>query len=114
MTDSAMGCGKQGQGQASLRLPKSFPSLSVYRLIISKHYGYPLQDFAQNADIACSNWIHLFNSIELVKRETPVGRRLTHLVAMLRKTATLVEQEFLPEPRTKWIIRNLKFNVTQE
>lgn len=109
--------GAEGEAgiRASLQLPKSFPPLSVYRLVISRHYGYPLKNLAQNADAAYASWNQFFNSIELVKNELPDSRRLVDLVAMLKRTeAPGGPQEHLAEPRSDWEINNLKFTVTQE
>lgn len=101
--------------RASLRLPRNFPSLSVYRLAISKHYGHPLKGLAHNSDTAYANWIQFFNSIELVKKESPNSRKLGDLVAMLKRTESPGGlQEHIPEPRSEWIINNLKFTVSQE
>lgn len=101
--------------RASLRLPRSFPALSVYRLVICRHYGYPLKDLTHNAETAYANWIQFFNSIELVKMEMPKGRKLSDLFATLKRTVTQnPQQEHLAEPRTEWIINNLKFSVRQE
>jgi hypothetical protein len=101
--------------RASLRLPKNFPTLSVYRLVISRHYGYPLKDLSQNSDTAYANWIQFFNAIELIKMESPNNRKLGNLVAMLKRTeAPGGLKEHLAEPRIEWIINNLKFTVRQE
>lgn len=101
--------------RTSLRLPKSFPPLTVYRLVISKHYGYSLKDLAHNTETAYANWVQFFNSIALVRKEIPESRKLGDLVAMLKRTeAPAGLQEHLAEPRTKWVINNLKFTVRQE
>jgi len=98
----------------SLRLPKNFPTLSVCRLVISKHYAYTLKDSACNSDTAYANWIQFINSIVLVKKEHPTSRKLGDLFAILKKMeAPGGLQEHLAEPRTEWIIKNLKFTVMQ-
>lgn len=109
--------GKVGDSgiRASLRLSKSFPLSSIYRVVISKHYGYPLKDIAQDADTAYASWIQFFNSIELLKLETPTDRKLSDLIAMLKRTeAPGGQQEHLAEPRSEWVIRDLKYTVRQE
>ena len=100
--------------RASLRLSKNFPPISVHRLVISRHYGYPLKDLAQNTETAYANWTLFFNTIELVKKEMPDCRKLGDLVAKLKAEASTVPQKHLAEPRSEWIIRNLKFTVKQE
>lgn len=101
--------------RASLRLPKYFPTLSVYRLIISKHYSYPLKDLANSSDTVHANWIQFCNSIELLKMERPDSRKLCDLVATLKRTeAPGGPQEHLAEPQSEWIINSLKFTTRQE
>jgi hypothetical protein len=99
----------------SLRLHKSFPSLSVYRLVISKHYSYPLKDLVHNTETAYANWMQFINSIELVKQEMPDGRKLRDLVDMFKRTETPSgRQEYLDETTSEWIIGDLRFTVKQE
>ncbi len=99
----------------SLRLPKSFPPVSLYRLIISRHYAYALKDLAPSTETAYVNWIQFINSIELVKTERPENRKLGDLVAMLKKMeAPSGQQEHLAEPRSEWVVNDLKFTVRQE
>jgi len=100
--------------RASFRLPKNLPTVSVYRLVIAKHYSYPLKSLTHNSDTAYANWIQFFNSIELVKNEIPNGRKLGDLFAMLkREAAPGGQQEHLPEPRSEWVINRLKFTIKQ-
>lgn len=99
----------------TLQLPKSFPELSVYRVVISKHYGHPLKCVAQSSGIVYANWIQFFNSIQLVKQEKTCNGRLSDLVAILKRMeAPGGQQEHLAEPRSEWTIRDLKFTVQQE
>lgn len=101
--------------KASLRLPGSYAVSTVHRLIISKHYGYPLKDLADSPDTASANWIQFFNSIQLVQRNPPDKRSVNDLIHMLRSSrAPGGQQEHAPEPRSEWIIRDLKFTVEQE
>ena len=41
--------------RTSLRLPKNFPPLNLYRLVLSKHYGHSLKDLAYNTETAYAN-----------------------------------------------------------
>ncbi|MFM0259583.1 hypothetical protein [Paraburkholderia sediminicola] len=101
--------------RASLRLPRRFPPLRIYRLVISRHYSYPLRDLAQDATTAHANWYQFVNSIELVKLETRSGRTLDDLVEMLKRMeAPRGPQSHHDEPRSEWIIDSLKFTVMQE
>ncbi|TIM70926.1 MAG: hypothetical protein E5Y58_13850 [Mesorhizobium sp.] len=101
--------------KASLQLPGTYPISNVHRVIISKHYGYPLRDLAQCPNTAYANWVLFFNSIELVKRNPPEKRKLSDLIQMLKHSETPGgQQEHAAEPRTEWSIRGLKFRVEQE
>lgn len=98
--------------RAALRLDKNILKLSPIRLVISRHYGYPLKHMAQNADTSYANWVQFFNSMELLKRERPNGRQLNDLVAMLKKMEEPGgPREHRPEPRTEWIVDDLKFTI---
>ena len=99
----------------SLQLPRKFPPLSVYRLVISRHYAYPLKDLAQGDDTTYANWNQFFNAIELAKQQMPQDRKLADFMTLLKKyEAPGGTQEHLPEPDTEWIIRDLKFTIRQE
>lgn len=99
----------------SLRLPKSFPPLTVYRLVISKHYGHSLKDLLHDTETAYANWVQFINSMELVKKEMPQSRKLGDLVAMLKRMEEPGgQQEHLAEPRSNWVVNNLKFTVRQD
>ncbi len=101
--------------RASLQIPKNFPPLSVYRLVISKHYAYPLKSLTFNSDTACVNWIEFFNSVVTVKMKKNKSRKLGDLVTLLKKVDTPDDlPEFLSEPRSEWVINNLKFTIRQE
>ncbi|MGF6872726.1 hypothetical protein [Paraburkholderia sp. MM5477-R1] len=101
--------------RASLRLPRRFPTLRVYRLVITKHYSFPLKDVAHKVDTAHANWLQLFNSIELLKLKLPDGHTLADLVAMLKSMeAPGGQQAHHHEPRSEWIIDSIKFTITQD
>jgi hypothetical protein len=100
--------------RASLRLPKNFPPLSIHRLVISRHYGFPLKELAQNTETACANWVLFINTVELAKKEMPNERKLANLISKLKTETSFASQEYLAEPRSEWIVRNLKFTIRQE
>lgn len=101
--------------RSSFRLAKTFPSPSIYRVIVSRHQGYPIKSLAQRADTAYSNWAQFFNSIELLKVQSSAERGLSDLVSMMKTMESPGdEQHHADEPPVKWIIRDLKFTVRQE
>ena len=98
----------------SLRISKSFPILRVYRLVISKHYSYPLKEIISGTDSVYANWAQFFNANELAKRDRP-DRCLLELIKILREVQTPSEMpRYLPEPTTEWKINELKFTLRQE
>jgi hypothetical protein len=99
----------------SLRLPKAFPTPSVYRLALARHHAYPLREMGQKNDLAYANWIQFVNVLELMKKEKPVHRVLADVFHFLKKyEAPKGMQEHLTEPRSRWIIRDVKFTIQQE
>lgn len=100
--------------RSSLQLHRHFPPLSVYRVVISRHYGYPLRELAKKDHTAYANWNQFFNSIELIKQGMTKGT-LVDLIGMLKKTEQPGGiQEYSYEPKSEWRIRNLKFTVRQD
>lgn len=100
--------------RASLRVPRRFPELAVYKLVISRHDGYPLRDVIADSETFYANWIQFFNANELVKRDCP-ERKLQNLLGILRKVQNPPEsQTHLPEPTTNWTIDELSFVTRQE
>ncbi|MHC8299021.1 hypothetical protein [Pseudomonas sp. ZS1P83] len=97
----------------SLRLPKGFPTLNVYRLIIAKHYSYPLKDLTLRTNTAHANWMHFFNSVELIKRQKNTNLKLSDLISMIKKTdsphGTKTHND---EPLSnEYILDELKFKI---
>ncbi|QBR30817.1 MULTISPECIES: hypothetical protein [Pseudomonas] len=73
--------------RTSLRLPKGFPKLNLFRLIIAKHYSYPLKDLTRQKNTAHANWYHFFNSVELTKLEKHASTKsLSDLISTIKKT----------------------------
>lgn len=101
--------------RSALQLPKSFPSLRIFRLVIARHYCYPLKELTQFPQTAYANWLQFFNSVELVKQEFHSRGKLCDLVSMLKRIeASIGIQDYLAEPRTEWVIGDLKFTVEQK
>jgi hypothetical protein len=98
----------------SLRLPKTFPEPSIYRLIISKHFSHPLRDICQPEDTAFSSWIEFFNGNALLKTRK-CDRKLVNLIQILKEAQSPPQTPtHLPEPTTKWTVNELIFTTHQE
>ena len=103
-----------GGVRSSLRLTKSFPPPTIYRVLIAKHYAHPLTSLTQRPDAACGTWPQFFNAVRLVKGQAGRVRSLHDLIATLKKMeAPGGRQEHEAGPPTKWTIRGLTFRVCQ-
>lgn len=97
----------------TLRLPKGFPNLTVYRLVVARHYGFPIAQIDRDEDVAFANWNQFFNAVQLAK-QTAAKPVLAHVIRHLRDGEQPGgRQEHLPEPRSEWIIDELKFTTQQ-
>jgi len=98
----------------ALRLPRDFPELVVYRMVISRHYSYPLKDVIVDRSVVYVNWVQFFNANELVKKDHP-ERSLKDIVSALKEVQNMPEnQTHLPEPTTRWTINELNFVTSQK
>lgn len=96
-----------------LRLPRHFPKPVIYKMIISRHFSYPLKDIIIDNSTVYANWLHFFNANELVKRNYP-ERSLQNLINILKEVQNPPENKtHLPEPTTKWTINELSFVTSQ-
>lgn len=97
-----------------LRLPKSIKNFSIKRVIISKHYAYPLIDVALNKTTTYANWAQFFNSVELVKMDANNQPSLNEVFDKIEEmNNTARPQEHEPEPQTRWAIDDLVFVTCQ-
>ena len=104
----------EAQRRQTLQLRKSFPKIRMSRVIVARHYGFPIGTIDRAEDVVFSNWNMFFNAVQLVK-----GRRtdptLDDLMRALREHEQPEgSQEYYPEPRTAWIIDDLKFTTQQQ
>lgn len=98
----------------AMRLGKNFPSVSIHRVIVTRHYCFPLKDIERGEDVAFANWNQFFNAVLLAKQKCGEPR-LADIVGMLRYSQEPGgTQEHLPEPRSLWVIGDLKFSVRQQ
>jgi hypothetical protein len=97
----------------TLRLSDSTVPARLYRVIVTRHYGYSLGNVAHAPDIAFANWNQFFNAIRLVKQSIDKPG-LLDLILKLREGVELAKQAHLSEPRSEWIIGDLKFTTVQE
>lgn len=98
---------------SALRLPRNFPAPTMYRVILARHFGYPVADITRPADVAFANWDQFYNATLLV-RQAHDRPTLADLVAILQageRPGGL--QQHHAGPRSEWIINELRFTTRQ-
>lgn len=98
----------------ALQLPKDWSQEPrLCKIVISRHFAYPLKDIVSGDCSAFASWPQFFNANELVKRDFPKPT-LLNLVKILQDTQSIQEKiAYLPEPTTKWKIHELVFITRQ-
>jgi len=101
--------------RATLRLPSTMNTPNFKRVVISRHYAYPLRELQLNVDTAYANWLQFFNAAELLKTNEVGQPSLPLLFERIKESsAPTGPVEYEREPRGQWVIDNLKFTVEQE
>ncbi|EFJ5498415.1 hypothetical protein A3437_001982 [Escherichia coli] len=98
----------------SLQIKKHVPKLTTYKLFITKHYAYPLKELSDE-DTAYCNWAQFIYAIQLIDDDK--GKRKDSISSLILKLKTLNQEaniEYLHEPTSKWMIKNLTFSLEQE
>lgn len=99
--------------RGALRLPKSFPDPLIYRMVVSKHYSYPLRDIVSGSEVLYANWAQFFNANELLKNNGAQAG-LADLIEIFKDNQELAgTQEYLPEPERRWRVNDLSFITYQ-
>ena len=96
-----------------LRLGSAFSLVSLHRVVIARHYCYPIGEIPREDDVAFGNWYMFYNAVMIVRQ----GRgdpRLSDVVQALRDSEKPGgPQEYVVEPETEWNINELSFVVGQ-
>lgn len=101
--------------RATLRLPKSIQKFSIKRVIISRHYAFPLKDVRFKEDTTYANWAQFFNAVELTKRDATIKPTLQAVFDKIEEMINAAgPQEHEPEPSSKWTIDDLVFIIEQK
>jgi hypothetical protein len=102
--------GERGLREA-LRVPSNCPPLRVYRLVITRHFCYPLEQLVLGKDTVYATWPQFVNAVGLVT-EKHRGGDFRLLVEVLRETQQSAQQvPYVPEPPVEWKINDLRFVV---
>lgn len=108
-------CANEASTRATLRIPKSMRSFVMRRIIISKHYAYPLKDLDLDDDTTYANWAQFFNAVELVKKDAVDQPTLQVVFDTIRGMLdTVPPQQHEPEPRSRWKVDDLVFVIDQK
>ena len=99
------------QIRGSLRLRKSFPLVRPIRIVVTRHFAFPLGEIPRAGDVAYGNWLMFFNAVEIVKRQHKLGT-LSDLLAVLQESEQPGgPQNYHPEEETQWVVDRLKFTT---
>ena len=97
-----------------LRLGSAFFLGSLHRIVIARHYCYPIGEIPREDDVAFGSWDMLYNAVVIV-RQTRGDPTLSDVVQVLRDSEEPGgPQEHLVEPETEWNINELSFVVRQQ
>jgi hypothetical protein len=82
-------------------------------VIVARHFGYPIVSLSEADDNAVANWDQFYNATLLVKQQRRPWS-LADLVSALRASVRPGgPQHHQAEPRSEWIINDLKFRTVQ-
>lgn len=99
---------------SALRLPRNFPEPKTYRVILARHFGYPVADIARPPDVAFANWDQFYNAT-LIARQRHEQPALKDLVSILQAGERPGgPRQHHAGPRSEWIINELRFTTRQE
>lgn len=100
--------------RSALRLDRRFPPVRLFRVIVSRHYAFPLKDVAEGADTTYATWPQFYNAVQLATFDAPRSHSLLDLMTALKNgEAPGGVQHHRPEPPTEWNLDNLRFTVGQ-
>ncbi|NHZ91042.1 hypothetical protein F2P45_18765 [Massilia sp. CCM 8733] len=100
--------------RATLGLPKSLGNFSILRVVISRHYAYPLKDVALGDGTTYANWAQFYNAVELAKKDAGDSASLGVVFDKIEEMIKPEQpHEHEVETRTRWTIDDLVF-VTQQ
>ena len=114
VTEDWLNRSTEAEIRACLRLPKSIPPITVSRVVVARHFAFPLLESPNPPDVAHGNWLMFFNAVQVVRnmRTTPT---LADLLKALRDSEQPAgRQEHLREPDTEWVLDELRFTIRQE
>ncbi|AVP95344.1 hypothetical protein [Aeromonas rivipollensis] len=99
----------------ALQLPKSWAqNVQIIQVVLSRHYAYALRGIVDGEHSTFANWPQFFNTAQLT-REKYKYPTLKDLLSVLQETQDKAERiTYLPEPITRWKVRELEFLITQE
>lgn len=99
--------------RSAFRLEKTVPDPTIYRMIVARHFSYPLRGLPDQQDVAFGNWLQFYNAVELVRirnEGTSLARVFDTLQASQEPGG---RQEHHNEPPSEWVIDDLKFTIRQ-
>ena len=101
--------------KSSLQIKSSQPELTIYKVFITRHYAYPLNELRLNNDTVFGYYLQLYNAVLLLKKSGHLSPKLSDIITLLKTSqAPWGPKQHVDEPDTAWIIDNLRFCITSE
>lgn len=98
--------------RSSLQIKSSHPKLTIYKVLITRHYAHPLGELSFNNDTVFGNYLQLYNAVLLLKKGNHVNPKLSDIITLLKTSqAPWGAKHHVDEPDTAWVIDDLQFRV---
>ena len=95
-----------------LSLPKQFPELKIYNLVISKHSAYSLKNLVDQNKFIYASWPQFVNFNDILREDN--SKSLIDLIDHLEKFQKYEVPAFLPIQASEWNLKHMKFIMMQE
>ncbi len=102
------------QIRGSLRLRRSFPLARPKRIVVTRHFAFPLRKIDKPGDVAYGNWLTFFNAVEIVRQRRTEGTLSDFLRILQESEQPGGPKEHYPETDTQWVVDKLSFTTKRE
>jgi hypothetical protein len=100
--------------RATFRLPAGPARPEVSLVVLTRYYAHSLRTVVEGEDAAFANWNQFVTATTRLQERKGDVLSLDDLIAELKILSVPEEEQHLPEPRTDWIIGDLRFTIEQE
>lgn len=97
--------------RSTFRLPTEVPVEKVVRMVLTRHFAYPLREVAGTGGAIFSNWNGLVAAVEQLAAVEVSKRSLAALVTILQEAAGRDGEDYAEEPPSEWRVGKLEFSI---